>query len=121
MPSWVIERIDDMGSAQNRPWLQVGKSFFHPITDDAPPDFLEHVHDDDSDPDYVPDDDSSDDGMSNWINPPFSLTDEVQRSDDPSSVTEVPPGFEPATSLGEPVIAKVAPIAALEGDAISST
>ena len=53
--------------------------------------------------------------MSNWINPPCSLTDEVQRSDDPSSVTEVPPEFEPATSLEEPAIATALPVVAPEG------
>ena len=96
------------------------------------------MRDDDADPDYAPYDDSSDDCTSNWNNPPFSSTDEVQRSGNASSTTDdhdtnsatydynsnvatenstpnAPPGFEHETSLQEPVIATVVPVVAPEG------
>ena len=47
MPSWFVYRVNGIGSAQNQPWLEPRKSFFHPITDDEPHNMLTHAHEDD--------------------------------------------------------------------------
>ena len=52
MPSWVIDRVNDIGSVQNQLWLEVGKSFFHPLTDDEPLTMPTYAHDDGQDLSY---------------------------------------------------------------------
>ena len=51
-----------IGSAQNQPWLEVGKYFFRPITDDEPPNIFTCAHYDDEEFSYVSESESS----TNW-------------------------------------------------------
>ena len=46
MTSWAIDHVSDVGKAKNQPWLEVGKEFSYPITNDEPPNMPTCAHDD---------------------------------------------------------------------------
>ena len=52
MPFWVIDHFNDVDSAQNKPWLEVGKYFFHPLANDEYPIMPTYSHEDDHDSSY---------------------------------------------------------------------
>ena len=85
MTSWFIDRVNDIGLAQNQPWLEVGKSFFYTITDDEPPIVPSFVHDDDQDSAFNDDECSylpQFEGATHWDTTLEPTSDYDQRSDD---------------------------------------